>query len=129
MRDFFARYPAEASEAALVREEKSPAGLWDVFSRLVQPMGERRLVVLIDDVDGTGDDAAVLSARQREGEAVVDGVLRCDEKCTKPVGDAGFCRRRESLGVVGMVSGRRSFSQCDDGRSVCRAVWKSRTGF
>lgn len=68
MRDFFARYPAEASEAALVREEKSPAGLWDVFSRLVQPMGERRLVVLIDDVDGTGDDAAVLSARQREGE-------------------------------------------------------------
>lgn len=129
MRAFFARYPAEASEAALVREEKSPAGLWDVFSRLVQPMGERRLVVLIDDVDGTGDDAAVLSARQREGEAVVDGVLRCDEKCTKPVGDAGFCRRRESLGVVGMVSGRRSFSQCDDGRSVCRAVWKSRTGF
>ena len=31
-------------------------------------MGERRLVVLIDDVDGTGDDAAVRSARQREGE-------------------------------------------------------------
>ena len=25
-------------------------------------------MVLIDDVDGTGDDAAVLSARQREGE-------------------------------------------------------------
>lgn len=68
MRDFFARYPVEASEAALAREEKSPAGLWDVFSGLVQPMGKRRLVVLIDDVDGTGDDAAVLSARQCEGE-------------------------------------------------------------
>ncbi len=68
MRDFFARYPVEALEAALAREETSPAGLWDVFSMLVRPKGERRLVVLIDDVDGTADDAAVLLARQREAE-------------------------------------------------------------
>lgn len=68
LRDFFVRYPVEAAEAELAREESSPAGLWDVFSMLVRPMGERRLVVLIDDVDGTADDAAVLSARQREGE-------------------------------------------------------------
>lgn len=130
MRDFFARYPAEASEAALVREEKSPAGLWDVFSRLVQPMGERRLVVLIDDVDGTGDDAAVLSARQREGEKPwLTAFYGAMKNAQSLLGMRVFAVGENPLGVVGMVSGRRSFSQCDDGRSVCRAVWKSRTGF
>lgn len=93
-------------------------------------MGERRLVVLIDDVDGTGDDAAVLSARQREGEKPwLTAFYGAMKNAQSLLGMRVFAVGENPLGVVGMVSGRRSFSQCDDGRSVCRAVWKSRTGF